>query len=689
MTNLSLQSIASVLASAFTLIIAILVYSRASRREEANPFVLICILISFWTLFPFATALAPFGWVKTTVGRFLYMVATMVPAAFAWLIYGVLGEEAKKIKKILPVLWGISIFLLIASPFSFMVDSVDTVKNLQVVHPGSLYPIFIIYFILTGAFTLVELSISLHKSEGNRRNQLAYYFGGFLLAYLGGTLHFISMYLHKEPIPHDIFVIAFISLLAYAIVKHRVMNVNLAARYVLVQALYVLLLGIPTTVLILAANQTWVTVTVVFCLALGSPTLFRWAQEMLTETVDRLPMFRGRYERFGRLELLFRDLSLAKSLEEWNDTVKDVAIILCPTSTTVLLVKDPSEKWFIVKSSDGLDPAEAVFMYLPMDSILAKHLSVSRNLLIAETTASAVSPEDAPKIKAEFQSLVSTICVPIISEGSLYGIIGLGEKPNREAFNDLELTSLTALSRAAEHTLRIILSGLSQEQTTSVWAHDLIKPFTLKGSFQYLEQMLEGSFGAMTYETKTALKLILNDVDFVKGNLKYLLNPGLGNSFNIVSTSLTGVFSRVRENYTIESIKHRFNWRVNVPPEDLRVFCDWSMIEHRVIANLIENAFRHTPTDGTVELGWTISERKFLGFVKDNGIGIRESDMPKLFKARSQLEEGKPGLSGLGLFSAKTVVEAHKGKIWVESAFGKGSTFFFELPLASAPHKNI
>lgn len=283
----------------------------------------------------------------------------------------------------------------------------------------------------------------------------------------------------------------------------------------------------------------------------------------------------------------------------------------------------------------------------------------------------------------------SSICVPIFFDGILYGVISLGEKSNKEAFNDLELTSLTALSRDAEQQLRVILSGLAQEQMTSIWAHDLIKPFTLKGSFQYLEQMLEGSFGPMSAETQQALKLVLNDIGFVKQNLKQVLSPGQGDSYNILSTTLTGVYSRARENYTIESIKRHFNWRVDVPPEDLRVFCDWSMIEHRVLANLIENAFRYTPTDGTVELGWQISDGKFVGFVKDNGIGIREHDIPNLFKPHSQLEAGKGGLSGLGLFSAKSVVEAHNGRIWVESTFGKGATFFFELPLASAPHKHV
>lgn len=665
-----------------------LVFTRASRREEARPFVLICILISLWTLFPFATALAPPGWIKTFVGRFLYMAATMVPAAFAWLILGVLGGSEKRIKRMLPLLWGISSILLAASPSSLVVSWVDTVRDLQVVRPGPLYSIFVGYFVLACGFTFIELIFSLHRSEGNKRNQLGYYLGGFLLAYLAGTLHFLSMYLHREPIPHDIFVIAFISLLAYAIVKHRVMNVNLAARYALIQGFYGLLIGIPAVVLILWANQIFITAAVVFSLTLASPSLFRWAKEMLTETVDRLPMFRGRYERFGRLESLFSDIASAKTLEEWIDTVKDVAVLLCSTDTVALLVKDEPGKRFIVRASDGFSQAEKLFLNLPMNSVLSTYLKKSRKLLLTETALTSCTAEERNQMEGDLSLMRSAICVPILFDGMLYAVITLGEKPEKEAFNDLELTSLTALSGAAEHQLRVILSGLAQEQTTSIWAHDLIKPFTLKGSFQYLEQMLEGSFGSMSAEAQQALKLVLNDVGFVKHNLGKVLNPGQGDIYNIFSTSLTEVYSRVRENYTLESIKRRFKWRVDVPPEDLRVFCDWAVIEHRVLANLIENAFRYTPANGVVELGWQIKDGKFVGFIKDNGIGIREDDIPKLFKQRSQLKAENAGLSGLGLFSAKSVVEAHSGRIWVESIFGKGATFFFELPLASAPHKS-
>ncbi len=70
--------------------------------------------------------------------------------------------------------------------------------------------------------------------------------------------------------------------------------------------------------------------------------------------------------------------------------------------------------------------------------------------------------------------------------------------------------------------------------------------------------------------------------------------------------------------------------------------------------------------------------------VTDYGIGISKDDLVKLFKPFSQIDPSfrrEHGGTGLGLAIAKGLIQAHKGKIWVESELGKGSTFFFSIPI--------
>jgi signal transduction histidine kinase len=107
----------------------------------------------------------------------------------------------------------------------------------------------------------------------------------------------------------------------------------------------------------------------------------------------------------------------------------------------------------------------------------------------------------------------------------------------------------------------------------------------------------------------------------------------------------------------------------------------------QVLINLMTNAIKNTAT-GTV----TVRTRPLNGMIEvsieDTGIGIRNEDLGKLFKVFSVIVQGRersaPGSNGLGLVIAKEIVERQGGKITVHSVYGKGSTFSFTLPVASA-----
>ncbi|WP_175991163.1 ATP-binding protein [Bacillus sp. Marseille-Q1617] len=106
----------------------------------------------------------------------------------------------------------------------------------------------------------------------------------------------------------------------------------------------------------------------------------------------------------------------------------------------------------------------------------------------------------------------------------------------------------------------------------------------------------------------------------------------------------------------------------------------------QVLTNLIDNAVRHTPEEGTVTVSLTEGKGGFLFHVKDTGSGIPEEDLPfvfeRFYKADKARTRGKSG-TGLGLAIAKNIVEAHKGHIQVHSKLDQGTTFTFFLPFQS------
>jgi len=99
-----------------------------------------------------------------------------------------------------------------------------------------------------------------------------------------------------------------------------------------------------------------------------------------------------------------------------------------------------------------------------------------------------------------------------------------------------------------------------------------------------------------------------------------------------------------------------------------------------VIDNLLANAMKYTPPGGTVTFTLSGNEQEVRFAISDTGPGIAKEDIEKIFDKFERVSAERQEGTGLGLPIAKDIVNLHKGKIWVESAIGKGSTFLFTLP---------
>ena len=103
----------------------------------------------------------------------------------------------------------------------------------------------------------------------------------------------------------------------------------------------------------------------------------------------------------------------------------------------------------------------------------------------------------------------------------------------------------------------------------------------------------------------------------------------------------------------------------------------------QAVGNLLTNAIRLTPAGGRVELRVERAGDEVVLTVSDSGPGISPEDIPHLFERFWQAQRGHRGGAGLGLAITKGIVEAHGGRIWVESVLGEGSAFRFTLPLSA------
>ena len=121
---------------------------------------------------------------------------------------------------------------------------------------------------------------------------------------------------------------------------------------------------------------------------------------------------------------------------------------------------------------------------------------------------------------------------------------------------------------------------------------------------------------------------------------------------------------------------------VAAPDDLLPVTADYNRLE-RIMVNLLSNALKYSDPDTPIEIQTRPQDSEVLISIADQGIGIPSSVIPHLFERfyRAPGEQKTEGI-GLGLYITKKLVEAHGGRLWVESEIGKGSTFYFTLPVA-------
>jgi len=318
--------------------------------------------------------------------------------------------------------------------------------------------------------------------------------------------------------------------------------------------------------------------------------------------------------------------------------------------------------------------------------------------------------------------------VKIISEGKLDAVIKVKRKDEigelAEAFNEMVMSLKVLLEKNWEYARN--LENLVAERTKELekaldkceyaskakseflanMAHEIRNPLTsIMGFSEILKEELyevlaenqKEYFDNILFSSQHILQLLNDILDLSKvesGKMELDLSKF---SLKHHIYSCISVFKE-------KAIKNQINLNFEIDSlADIEITADERKLK-QILFNLISNAIKFTPEGGSILLKAKIIPQEEMrseykknlgGFyeplncdyieisIEDTGIGIRKEDMPKLFKEFSQLERENKKYqgTGLGLALTKKLVELHKGFIWVESEFGKGSKFIFIIPL--------
>ncbi len=228
--------------------------------------------------------------------------------------------------------------------------------------------------------------------------------------------------------------------------------------------------------------------------------------------------------------------------------------------------------------------------------------------------------------------------------------------------------------REAEELKNTLLSVISHELKTPV---SIIKGY----ASTLMRQDANWDKGTLT----EGLSIIEEEADKLNELINNLLDAsrlqagGLKLQFSYVD--LTSMAEKVVEKFRPQTDQHTFS--LDFPPDFPPVRADYERIRE-VLSNLVSNAIKYSPGGGLIRVGGWVEEDQVGIFVSDEGIGIPASEQERIFERFARVDNSltrqMPG-AGLGLFLVKAVVEAHGGRVWVDSRPGHGSTFNFTLPI--------
>lgn len=230
------------------------------------------------------------------------------------------------------------------------------------------------------------------------------------------------------------------------------------------------------------------------------------------------------------------------------------------------------------------------------------------------------------------------------------------------------------------------LEKIRQDFVANV-SHELKTPIAnIKG---YAETLLSGALEDKTH-AKDFLSIVYNESERLARLIDDLLNLSKIESgkltMNLKATALPPIIHKVVSSMKMQAERKSITITMKLPENIAQVMADSTRIT-QVLFNLIDNAIKYTAQDGHIEINATEEEREIQVQVTDNGIGIPEKEIPRLFERFYRVDKGRSrelGGTGLGLSIVKHIVKAHQGEISIKSKLGQGTTFIFTLPKSYA-----
>jgi two-component system sensor histidine kinase VicK len=211
-------------------------------------------------------------------------------------------------------------------------------------------------------------------------------------------------------------------------------------------------------------------------------------------------------------------------------------------------------------------------------------------------------------------------------------------------------------------------------------SHELKTPLTsINACLQILHRMAKKNQDSLSENLlQKSVKQIGRMTSLIHGFLNVSRLESGKIQINLERFDLSKLMRDVTEEFMSSISTHHLKL---TPCETIWVYADQDKIG-QVINNLISNAIKYSPQGTTIQIACNTIDLKVIFSVNDEGVGISDADLPKLFERYyrvNTLQSSNISGFGIGLYLCCEIIKSHQGKLWVESELGKGSTFYFSL----------
>jgi len=289
----------------------------------------------------------------------------------------------------------------------------------------------------------------------------------------------------------------------------------------------------------------------------------------------------------------------------------------------------------------------------------------------------------------------STLIVPLRARGRTIGVLTATTAEQGRSYDERDLILVQELARyaalaidnaalfrdAQEATQRAEDAVRTRDEVLGVVAHDLRNPLN---ALTMMASLVESAVEPEARERH--LRSIRQVAEQMDRLIQDLLDVGRIEAGRLplqpLSLAVDSVLSGIAEALEPVAARREVRLRADAPQSDLRVRADHDRIQ-QVLFNLVGNAVKFSAPGAEVRIAAYRQGGEIVFAVSDQGPGIADDHLPYLFQRFWQAPDTRHGGAGLGLTIARGIVEAHGGRIWVESSVGRGSTFSFTLPAAA------